>query len=73
LNGGTFQGIIIADDMDHIHDEIYGEVIVLTPNPSEGNCIGNGKGSVLYSNAAVANAMNLVPGVQILSWLEVRQ
>jgi hypothetical protein len=72
LNGGTFKGIIIADDMVHIHTDLYGEVIVLTPISSEGNCIGNGNGSVLYSNVAVTNAMNLVPGVQILSWREVR-
>ncbi|OGU57490.1 MAG: hypothetical protein A2V66_12460 [Ignavibacteria bacterium RBG_13_36_8] len=59
LNFGIFRGLIIADDPVHIHTTIIGAIIGLTPSPSEGNCIGNGNGDVLYSreaiNAATAN------------------
>ena len=53
LNTGTFNGLIIADDLVHIHNTILGAVIALTPTPSEGNCIGNGNGDVLYSSETI--------------------
>ncbi len=53
LNSGTFKGLIIADDMVHVHTTIIGAIVCLTSNPSEGNCIGNGNGTVLYSSAAI--------------------
>jgi hypothetical protein len=57
LNSGTFSGLIIADDMVHIQATILGSVFLLSPTPSEGNCIGNGTGSVLFSRAAVIKAL----------------
>ena len=57
LNSGTFSGILIADDIIHIHATIIGALIGLSPNPSEGNCIGNGNGSISYSSEAIKNGM----------------
>jgi hypothetical protein len=54
LEIGPFKGIVIADDLDKIHCDIIGAVVVLTPAPPSGNCIGNGTGSVLYSSQVVA-------------------
>lgn len=56
INTGPFAGLIIADDIIHIHTDILGAVIALSPTPSEGNCIGNGSGQVLYSSEAIENA-----------------
>lgn len=56
LNSGTFTGLLIADDIVHIHTNIIGAVVGLTPSPSEGNCIGNGNGSVKFSSEAVMKA-----------------
>lgn len=60
LNSGTFKGIIIADDIIHVHTSIYGAIISLSSSPSDGNCIGNGNGSILYSKAAVDQAVSTV-------------
>ena len=57
-NIGQFKGILIADDIIHIHTTIIGAIIGLTTHPSEGNSIGNGSGNVLYSRQAIMNAMN---------------
>jgi len=59
INGGTFKGLLIADDIVHIHCNILGAVIGLTPTPSEGNCIGNGSGTIMYSSAAISMATSL--------------
>ena len=55
LNGGTFTGLIIADDIDKVHNDIIGAIVSLTASPS-GNCIGNGTGSILYSVEALEQA-----------------
>jgi len=57
LNTGTFKGIIIADDMVHIHSTIIGILVILTPSPSGGNCVGNGGGKVLFSIETVQDAL----------------
>ena len=62
LNWGVFKGLIIADDVAHIHATIIGALIGITPTPSDGNCIGNGNGSVLYSSEVIKNATGLVMG-----------
>ena len=59
-NNGTFKGIIIADDIIHVHTNIYGAVVGLSSSPSDGNCIGNGNGSILYSKDAVDQAVSTV-------------
>jgi hypothetical protein len=58
LEMGEFRGLIIVDDMIHIHADIYGAVFLLTAGPSEGNCIGNGEGMVLFSKEAIMTAIN---------------
>ncbi|MCZ6676886.1 MAG: hypothetical protein O7E52_06515, partial [Candidatus Poribacteria bacterium] len=70
LNTGSFKGILIADDIVHIHCDIIGVVISLTPAPSAGNCIGNGSGDVLYSAQAISTATQGAVGPVVLmkSW-----
>jgi len=53
---GKFSGIVISDDIIHLHDSIVGAVVSLTPAPSAGNVIGNGTGAVLYSKIAIKRA-----------------
>ncbi|MGB5850129.1 MAG: hypothetical protein WBH40_16700 [Ignavibacteriaceae bacterium] len=53
----NFTGLIIADDIIHLHSTIIGAVISLTQNPSEGNTIGNSDGFILYSKEALANSL----------------
>ena len=67
INSGTFKGLIIVDDMVHIHADIIGAVVILTSSPSSGNCVGNGNGNVLYSSEAVKDAMKQV-GLQTSSF-----
>jgi hypothetical protein len=62
LNSGTFRGLIIADDMIHIHSQIIGAVFLLTTGPSAGNCIGNGNGSLLFCRDAVSQGVQGVGG-----------
>ncbi|MCK9426965.1 MAG: hypothetical protein M0Q21_13095 [Ignavibacteriaceae bacterium] len=60
LNSGTFKGIIIADDIIHVHTSIIGAVIGLSASPSEGNSLGNGNGSIKYSKEAINQALDVV-------------
>ena len=57
INTGPFKGLLIADDIIHVHTDILGAVIGLSPSPSDGNCIGNGSGSILYSSEAINNCL----------------
>jgi len=68
VNAGTFKGIVIVDDLVHVHNTIIGAAVNLTTNPSLGNCIGNGTGSVLFSKTAVDNALNAVAQWTMISW-----
>jgi len=56
----NFTGLIIADDVIHLQSTIIGAVVSLTPNPSEGNTIGNSNASVLYSKEAMADVLMTV-------------
>lgn len=58
LQGGLFKGIIIADDIEHIHNNILGAVIHLS-NTASGNCIGNGSGRVRYSSEVIEALANM--------------
>ena len=70
---GCFRGLVIADDIVHIHSTITGAVVSLTAAPSEGNVIGNGNGKVLFSRAALAGAGALVQKIwPIYAWREVK-
>lgn len=55
---GTFVGLVIVDDLIHVHTTVIGAVIVLTPHPSAGNTIGNSDGLVLYSTEAIRLALS---------------
>ena len=57
---GDFTGIIIADDVIHLHSNVIGAVVSLTQNPSEGNTIGNSSGFILYSKEALASCLMTV-------------
>lgn len=72
LNGGTFKGVIIADDIVHIHNDIIGMIQVLRKSPGMGNCIGNGNGHVKYSSEAIGNALNSIGRANfVLAWKEI--
>ncbi len=58
LTGEDFKGLIIADDMVHMHNTIIGAIFLLTVGPSGGNCIGNGTGDVLFSKEAIYAGLN---------------
>jgi hypothetical protein len=58
LNMGEFKGLIIADDVMHIHNDIYGALFLLTAGPAEGNCIGNGTGHLMFCRDAIMTAIN---------------
>ena len=62
LNSGSFEGIIITDDLLHIHSAVHGVIYVLAPTPSSGHCIGNGGGVALFSREAIAKALETVTG-----------
>ena len=55
---GTFRGLVIVDDMIHVHTTIIGALVVLSPNPNAGNTIGNSDGLVQYSTEAIRLALN---------------
>ncbi|GAB1442690.1 hypothetical protein MASR2M39_15260 [Ignavibacteriales bacterium] len=61
LNSGPFKGVMIADDIIHVHTDIIGAVVGLSKAPSSGNCLGNGSGAILYSKAAINDGLNVVP------------
>jgi hypothetical protein len=52
-----FVGLIIADDIIHLHSDIIGAVVSLTENPSAGNTVGNSSGSILYSIQVLDNTL----------------
>jgi len=58
MESGIFKGMIIIDDLIHVHTTVIGAIIVITPNPSGGNTIGNSQGSVLYSEEAIKFALS---------------
>ncbi len=79
LNTGPFKGILLADDIVHVHCQIIGAVIAISGAPSSGNCIGNGSGEIYFSSATISNATNLANlrssnsvsvNQQILYWFE---
>lgn len=62
LNAGTFKGLVIVDDVIHVHTNILGALIGLTPEPSRGNCLGNGAGVIRYSSEAISLATSSLSG-----------
>lgn len=73
LNSGLFRGLVVADDLVHIHMTIIGAVVSLTELPSQGNVIGNGSGEILFSQEALANATTYSQKIwPTVSWRELR-
>lgn len=73
VNSGTFRGIIVVDDIQHVQTTIIGALIGLSPLPSAGNCIGNGVGEILYSSEAIQNTTGSLAGVtgrNVMLWKE---
>ncbi len=68
-NGGRFTGLVIADDIVHLHNEIVGALVTLTPNPSNGNVLGNGTGSVCFSSIAFGG-LGILETIEPTSWKE---
>lgn len=58
METGTFKGLMIIDDLVHVHTTVVGAIIVLTPSPASGNTIGNSDGKVLYSTEAIRFALS---------------
>jgi hypothetical protein len=80
MSPSTFAGLLICDDISHINATftIIGAVVGLTPDPSKTNEIGNGNSNILYSGAAIANAIATITGDlpvntfsdKVLAWWE---
>ncbi len=68
-NGGTFTGLVITDDIVHLHNQIIGALVTLTANPSSGNVLGNGTGSVCYSSQ-VFNGIAFLETIDKTDWKE---
>jgi hypothetical protein len=76
---GTFNGVIIADDIAHINSgtTIYGAVVGLSTLPSMMNDLGNGNSDIDYSSTAIQNATGSVNPLvvktysdKIIAWWE---
>jgi hypothetical protein len=77
VNSGRYIGLVIVDDLVHLHSQIIGAVVLLTPRPSSGNVMGNGNGSAKFSReaifAATANLMRFVgngSSSHVIAWRE---
>ncbi len=69
---GTFAGLILADNIDHLHGTVIGAIISLGASAGA-NVIGNGNASILYSNQAITNSTGfLVNGnhLKVIAWWE---
>ncbi len=52
-----FTGLIIADDIMHLHCNLIGAIVSLTKNPAAGNTMGNSSFSILYSKQVLDNVL----------------
>lgn len=67
-----FKGIIISDDVVHLHGDVLGGVIAFKDSLG-GNVVGNGSGKILYSGEAVLSAMRFLEThgkPSVLAWWE---
>jgi len=60
INACVFRGMIISDDLMHMHATVVGAVFVLTEEPAYGNCIGNGTGDILYSRESLRAVLGAI-------------
>jgi len=49
VNPGVFRGLIIADQVLHLHVTVIGAIFILSPAPAAGYALGNGTGDLLFS------------------------
>lgn len=69
---GSFTGLLVADNIDHLHGNFLGAIIGLTTAPS-GNVIGNGNAVLKYSGAAILAATGLLTNgnaPKVIGWWE---
>jgi hypothetical protein len=69
---GVFKGLVIGDNIEHLHGTVLGAIITLTPAPS-GNVLGNGNASIMYSDAAIKGATGFLTGAsnpKVIGWWE---
>lgn len=67
-----FKGLIIADDIDHLHGRILGGVIAFRSVLS-GNVVGNGSAEILYSDKALSEAAKFLETASkpsVIAWWE---
>jgi len=67
-----YKGLIIADDVIHLHGELLGGVIAFSDSLS-GNVVGNGSADILYSNEAILAALGFLRThgrPSVLAWWE---
>ena len=70
--GGTFAGIIFADDISQLHCQTWGAIVALTSTPS-GSVMGNGSSNAYYSRKAILNAVGMLTngtGLKVIAWWE---
>lgn len=82
ITGGPFKGLIVMDNAFHIHMDILGAIVLLTPNTVEGrNCNGNAGHSIRYSSETIMDVTAQILSSQtvggswkntlrVLSWYE---
>ena len=62
-NTETFKGIMVFDYIFHIHMNILGALIELTPNTEmSGNCGGNKNKTIAYCGPLITKYMNFARG-----------
>jgi hypothetical protein len=69
---GTFKGLIIGDDIQHLHGVVLGAIIGLTTAPT-GNVLGNGNATIMYSDAAIKGATGFLQNgtsPKVIGWWE---
>jgi hypothetical protein len=57
---GTFNGLLICDEIIKLKGDILGAVVSLAPTPSSNYVIGNSSGSILFSREAINNSIKKV-------------
>lgn len=68
----TFKGLIIADDVMHLHGDLLGGLIAMR-NSLSGNVIGNGSAKILYSYDAIVEAGKFLDNAgapSVIAWWE---
>ncbi len=69
---GTFNGIILADDILNYHGSVWGSLGGFTPTPA-GGVLGNGSAEAYYSRKAILNSVGMLTngtGLKVIAWRE---